>query len=309
MIHIEDLHKQFGSETAVENVSFTVKRGEVLGFLGPNGAGKTTTMRMLTGFLSPTSGAIRIDNQDVRTHPIQARKKIGYLPENNPLYDSMRVYEYLEFIAGVKHIQDAQADIQHVVNTCDLQEKVASSIADLSKGYRQRVGLAAALLGDPEVLILDEPTSGLDPNQAVSVRKLIRDIGETKTIIFSTHILQEVQESCDRALIIHRGKVVASGTVEELLQSAAGHKQVHIVIDAPEEEKPEEHLQHIQGVEEVQSLGNGKYTVRVESGHDGDIRRDIFQHCVDASWTLLEMHQSTKSLEDVFRQLTAESPL
>lgn len=307
MIKVEQLTKKFGEAKVLNSISFEVKTGEVLGFLGPNGAGKTTTMRILTGFLSPTSGSVTIDGKDVVENSLAIRQKIGYLPENNPLYDSMRVYEYLEFIAGIKQLPNTADDIKNVVLTCHLTEKIASPIGELSKGYRQRVGLAAALLGDPEILLLDEPTSGLDPNQALGIRKLIRAIGQTKTILFSTHILAEVQAACDRALIIHNGEIVGQGTVDELVAQASGQSRVRAVIEGPAEEVAQILNAHV-AVKALEQAAENEYILDVQPGAgsgDGDIRRDIFKHCVERGWVLLELQKSDISLEDVFRQLTS----
>ncbi|MBI2411156.1 MAG: ATP-binding cassette domain-containing protein [Candidatus Kerfeldbacteria bacterium] len=303
MIVVSELQKSFDSNRVLNGISFEVKTGEVLGFLGPNGAGKTTTMRMLTGFLAPSSGVVTINGKNVAEHALAAREHIGYLPENNPLYDTMRMYEYLEFIAGVKQIPNAREEIARVVKICSLQEKIAESISDLSKGYRQRVGLAAALLGDPDVLILDEPTSGLDPNQALQIREVIREIGKTKTIIFSTHILQEVQAVCDRAIIINHGKIVAAGTVDELMNSAQGQSEVRAVIEGSVHDVVAG-LASIPHVEEVKHVHGHEFVVHVSGKHD--VRKEIFQLCVAETWVLLEMQQSQVSLEDIFRQLTSQ---
>lgn len=304
MISVRNLHKQFDGNTVLDNIAFEVARGEVLGFLGPNGAGKTTTMRLLTGYLSPTSGEIEISGKPMTPQARSLRQHIGYLPENNPLYDSMRVYEYLEFSARSKQVYVVPEEIKRVVQTCQLQEKITASISDLSKGYKQRVGLAAALLGDPDVLILDEPTSGLDPNQAIEVRKVIREIGKTKTIIFSTHILQEVQESCDRALIIHQGKIVAQGTVAELINESKGQVELTVEIDAGKTSMDDvmAALKKIEGVEAATAVGK-RIELAVSSGKD--IRAEVFKQCVHHKWVLLELQQRHISLEDVFRQLTS----
>lgn len=303
MIHVKDLTKKFGETVALDGISFDIAKGEVVGFLGPNGAGKTTTMRILTGFIAPTSGVVEIHGQSVQEKSLATRTMIGYLPENNPLYDTMRVYEYLEFIAGAKKIKDKHEAVAKVVNDCALGEKISSSISDLSKGYRQRVGLAAALLGNPEILILDEPTSGLDPNQAAEIRKLIRSFGNTRTVIFSTHILQEVQQICHRALIIHHGSIVGQGTIDELMQQARGQTHVRVVV----EESADDMLVVFRDIDDVIAVERQaqEYIFTVKSGVD--IRARIFRCCVSHHWTLLEMQQDRMSLEDIFRQLT-ETP-
>ncbi|OGY85875.1 MAG: hypothetical protein A2233_00065 [Candidatus Kerfeldbacteria bacterium RIFOXYA2_FULL_38_24] len=307
MISVSHLHKQFGALTVLEDISFKVQKGEVLGFLGPNGAGKTTTMRIITGFLTASSGEVTIDDQDIVKNSLATRRKIGYLPENNPLYDNLRIYEYLDFIAKVKKITKRQESLRQVVKICNLEEKIAQPIADLSKGFRQRVGLAGAMLGNPDILILDEPTSGLDPNQALEIRKVISEIGKTKTIIFSTHILQEVQQICDRALIINHGKIVAAGTVAELMQSATGKTEVKIMLETLKEpvEEISAELKKINGVVAVIKKQTAtEFVIAVESGKD--VRSDIFHTCVKKGWVLLAMQQNVASLEDVFRQLTTE---
>ncbi|MBI2416220.1 MAG: ATP-binding cassette domain-containing protein [Candidatus Kerfeldbacteria bacterium] len=301
MIAVQQLTKQFGQHRALDRVSFTVQQGEVVGFLGPNGAGKTTTLRILTGFISASSGSVTIADQELLDQPIASRQKIGYLSESNPLYDAMRVYEYLRFVAQAKAVPDIISDIRRVVTACHLAEKITASISDLSKGYRQRVGLAAALLGDPDILLLDEPTSGLDPNQAADIRELIRTIGQTKTVLFSTHILQEAQASCDRALIINRGSIVADGTIDQLLNQAQGSSQVTVEIEGSQAIIMAS-LKQLTGVEQVQAVDQ---RIQLTTTSQQDVRRSIFQLCVDRGWTLLAMTRTTVSLEDVFRQLTA----
>lgn len=302
MINVSGLTHRFGSNVAVNNISFIVNTGEVVGFLGPNGAGKTTTMRLLTGYLQPNQGTITINDQPVNAQSLEVRKTIGYLPENNPLYDNQRVYEYLEFIAQAKQLENIQSEIKRVIKACHLTEKISASLGELSKGFRQRVGLAAALLGDPKVLLLDEPTSGLDPNQAADIRALIKTIGKTKSVLFSTHILQEVQTVCDRALIINRGSIVGQGTVAELIAQGQGKRQLHVTIDGPVE-AVKTSLQKIEQVGQVTSSSDQHYMV--ETAADVDVRRAVFQLCVQQHWTMLEMRQTQVSLEDVFHQLTA----
>lgn len=305
MITVKDLNKYYGSKQVLNDVDFSVKRGEVLGFLGPNGAGKTTTMRIITGFISANSGSVTIDDESIEDKSLSIREKIGYLPENNPLYDSLRIYEYLKFIASIKQVSKPQEEIKRVVGICSLQNDIARPISDLSKGFRQRVGLAAALLGDPDILILDEPTSGLDPNQAAEIRKMIKEIGKTKTVIFSTHILQEVQASCDRALIINQGKIVGQGTVDELVRQAKGQAQMNITIEGPQDSHQAiDAIKQIPGVKDVKHGSDNNYQITVQT--DEDIRRAVFKLCVDKNWILLEMQTTQVSLEEVFRELTTE---
>ncbi|MFA6475444.1 MAG: ATP-binding cassette domain-containing protein [Patescibacteria group bacterium] len=292
MINVNNLIHRFGTTIAVNDISFKVDTGEVVGFLGPNGAGKTTTMRLLTGYLQPVSGTIEIDN----------RQDIGYLPENNPLYETQRVYEYLEFIARAKNITALTSEIKRVVRETHLSDKINLTISELSKGYRQRVGLAAALLGDPKVLLLDEPTSGLDPNQSADIRQLIRTLGKTKSVLFSTHILQEVQSVCDRAIIINRGKIVGQGTVAELVAQAEGKKQLHLTITGSVE-AVRDSLNKIEQVTMIDQPAEQQYVL--ETPASVDIRKTVFDLCVAQHWTLLEMQQTQVSLEEVFHQLTA----
>lgn len=301
MLTVQELTQRFGQTTAVQRVSFTLERGEVVGLLGPNGAGKTTTMRIITGYLIPTSGTVTLDGQPLTADDRAVRRRIGYLPENNPLYDTMRVYEYLEFIAQSKQVDDVRQAIRAAVQACDLKAKVATPISELSKGYRQRVGLAAALLGDPEVLILDEPTSGLDPNQAAAVRALIRSLGKNKSILFSTHILYEVQAACNRAVIIDQGKIVAAGTMAELSAQAQGQCVLTVTIDALEEAVTSA-LQHLAADDTVEHIGDKRYRLRTTTGED--LRRAVYRLCVEKNWDLLELQQTEVSLEDIFRQLT-----
>lgn len=301
MIRVEHLAKSYGAKQVIDDVSFDVQPGEVLGFLGPNGAGKTTTMRILTGYILPTKGSVTIDDIDVQEQSFAVRKKIGYLPENNPLYDSMKVYEYLEFVARAKGVAQQADEVRRVVSSTHLQEKLTAPISELSKGYRQRVGLADALLGNPDILILDEPTSGLDPNQAAEIRTLIRTIGKTKTVIFSTHILNEVQTTCDRVLIIHQGKIVGQGTVDELVRQSKGHTEVRVRIEGSQNAVLST-LQQIAGVQEVLQEKDEEYVLVSRSEHD--VCRDVYQACVNNRWTLLRMQTSETSLEDIFRQLT-----
>lgn len=301
MLNVTELTQRFGQTMAVNNISFVVKQGEVVGLLGPNGAGKTTTMRVISGYLIPTAGTIQIDGQTITAADRAVRRRIGYLPENNPLYETMRVYEYLEFMARSKQVVDVTGEINQVVQQCALAEKITSPISELSKGYRQRVGLAAALLGDPALLILDEPTSGLDPNQAADVRDLIRALGKNKSILFSTHILHEVQATCDRAVIIDRGKIVASGTMTELSAQAQGQQSVVVTI-AAEEAAVRAALVELVAGGKVERMGDQRY--RLQAPTQADLRRPIYRLCVERQWDLLELQQTEASLEDVFRQLT-----
>lgn len=301
MLTVSHLTKRFGTKGAVNDISFSIATGEVVGFLGPNGAGKTTTMRMITGFLAPTTGSITVANHDSLTDAQIVRQRLGYLPENNPLYDTMRVYEYLVFVAEAKHLASTTSEVTRVVQACQLRDHVASLISELSKGFRQRVGLAAALLGNPEVLLLDEPTAGLDPNQAADIRKLIQTVGKTKTVLFSSHLLTEVQQICDRVIIINHGQIAAQGTVAELTAQSAATTTVTAEIDGSVQ-TVQQVLQQLTGVQHVEVLANQQYQLTVDGSQD--IRRSIFQCCVDNHWVLTTLQQQQHSLEQVFRDLT-----
>ncbi|MDD5110515.1 MAG: ATP-binding cassette domain-containing protein [Patescibacteria group bacterium] len=308
-IEAKKLHKAFGGNVVLNGLDFHIQPGEIVGFLGPNGAGKTTTMRILTGFLAPTSGQVLYNDVDLIDQMLEVRRRIGYLPENNPLYPELRVFEYLRFVATVKQITTPDEEIRRVVSACGLADRIGQGIGTLSKGFRQRAGLAAALLGDPELLILDEPTSGLDPNQIQEIRHLIQAIGRTKTIILSTHILPEVQASCTRVLIISQGKIVGQGTTAELTSQAQGRRRFRIVIAGPRE-GVHAALQSLPGIVRLEADGSAapdETAWVLEAGSDQDLRRTIFGLCRDRNWPLLEMQMAALSLEDVFRKLTTES--
>lgn len=304
-VRIENLSKRYGHQKAVDNISFEVKGGEILGFLGPNGAGKSTTMRMITGYLGIGEGNIYIGDESVKAGDT-FKKHIGYLPENNPLYLEMAVIDYLFFCAdlqGVPH-QQINERIQTMVAVCGLDPEKHKKISELSKGFRQRVGLAQAMIHDPEILILDEPTTGLDPNQIVEIRKLIRELGREKTVILSTHILPEVEATCDRILIINRGKIVADGTAESLRKQATGQEIILARIEdgaAPEISKA---IQSIGTVEKVgiTNASEGRFEIQSQSGASS--AREIFKLCVQRGWVLTELVPVETRLEDVFRNLT-----
>jgi ABC-2 type transport system ATP-binding protein len=303
VIEVEGLSKRYVDKEAVANVSFFVPEGEVLGFLGPNGAGKTTTMRMITGYLEPTAGQVRVAGIDVARDPLAARAAIGYLPENVALYPEMRVEEYLRFRAAVEGVPRAEvkARIAEVSERCMVADVGRQLCGTLSKGYRQRVGLAGALIHRPKVLILDEPTIGLDPRQIVKIRELLRELGRDHTVILSTHILPEVEQVCRRVLIIDRGSIVADGTPEQLRAGLTGSSELTVEIEAPGDGVATA-LAALPGAAEVQQEGDGRYRVVVEAGVD--LRRQVFQLAVARGWVLLGLAQSTPSLEDVFLRLT-----
>ncbi|MBN1327065.1 MAG: ATP-binding cassette domain-containing protein [Candidatus Cloacimonetes bacterium] len=307
MIQLQNLVKDYGSLRAVDHINFEIKEGEILGFLGPNGAGKSTTLKVITCFLAPTEGNIHVEDYNVIEHSRQIRQMIGYLPENNPLYTEMTVYDYLEFVARIREIGDFKKRLKEVIIRCGLHGVVHKPIHTLSKGYRQRVGIAQAIIHDPKILILDEPTSGLDPNQIAEIRGLIKELGREKTLIISSHILQEVQAVCDRIVIINKGKIVADGSTEELKSSFKGKTKLIMELQAPESELNSlaDEIKDIKLLS-VTPIGNDVFEVVVEFSTDADIRAEIYQYIKSRNWVLLEMHRDKISLEAVFRNLTIE---
>ncbi len=313
MIKVDRLTKRYSGTTAVDNISFEVERGEIVGFLGPNGAGKSTTMKMLTGYLPATSGRAEIGGNDVFSESLAARRRIGYLPENVPLYTDMRVLEYLKYRAGIKGVESGKVRerIEEVTELCGLGEVERKIIGDLSKGYRQRLGLADSLLHQPELLILDEPTIGLDPNQIRQVRELIRNLGQQHTILLSTHILSEVEMTCSRVLIINRGRIMASDTPDNLLGNLRSANVITLEVKLPAAQSATDvknSLGALLGVKEVncEQTGDGwlKTLVRVEANTDA--RERVFNQAVKNKWKLREMSSSRATLEDVFVEYTQE---
>ena len=298
-VKVEQLTKIYGTQKAVNEVSFEAKKGEILGFLGPNGAGKTTTMKIITCFIPQTEGKVNVCGFDVEKETLEVRKRIGYLPEHNPVYKDMYVKEYLGFVAGLHKVKNIKKRVAEMIELTGLEREQKKLIGTLSKGYRQRVGLAQAMLHDPEVLILDEPTSGLDPNQLAEIRSLIKQLGQEKTLIFSTHIMQEVQALCDRVLIINKGKIVANDEIETLQARVKGESVVTIEFKEKVQSKL---LQKISHVKRIDQLNDKKW--QLASTIDKDIRADIFNFAVANKLTLIEMHQELYSVEDVFQQLT-----
>ncbi|MCF7793417.1 MAG: ATP-binding cassette domain-containing protein [Candidatus Cloacimonetes bacterium] len=307
MIQLKNLVKDYGTLRAVDHINFEINEGEILGFLGPNGAGKTTTIKMITGFLSPTKGNIEVGDLNVLDNPIEIKKMIGYLPEHNPLYTEMTVYDYLKFVADIRGLQNFKQRLKEVIEKCGLHGIVAKPISTLSKGYKQRVGLAQAILHDPEILILDEPTSGLDPNQIMEIRELIKELGKEKTLILCSHILQEVQAVCDRIIILNKGKVVADGSAEALQASFENRTRIILELTASRDEiqKMADDLTNMK-VETVKEKGDFVEAV-LEFDATIDRRADIFNYVKKKKWTLLEMHRINVSLEDVFRNLTIDN--
>ena len=304
-IVVENLTKKYGDQKAVDDISFDVKPGEVVGFLGPNGAGKSTTMRMITCYMAPTDGSITVEGFRADEHPEEIKRRIGYLPENNPLYTDMAIIDYLKFCAEIQGMakEDVHARVREMVDICGLNLERHKKINELSKGFRQRVGLAQAMIHDPEVLILDEPTSGLDPNQIVEIRNLIKELGKEKTVILSSHILSEVEATCDRILIINRGKIVADGSSETLRQQAQGQELVSVNIEG-DKTKIKKALLGLASVEKVNESETRIGFFNVQSKPELSSRKDIFDLCVKNKWYLLEMTGIETRLEDVFREVT-----
>ena len=303
MIQVENLTRYYGDLAAIQDVTFSVERGEILGFLGPNGAGKTTTMRILTGFMPPSAGRARVAGYDVFDDSLEVRRRIGYLPETVSLYPEMTVRSYLDFVATIRDVGNRRAKVEKVMETCHIADHAEVLIGKLSKGYRQRVGLAQALVHDPEVLILDEPTLGLDPKQIIEVRELIKSLGGERTIILSTHILPEASQTCERVLIINEGRIVAEDTPERLTSRLKGAERIYLQVTQPSEEMIGE-LKKIPGITAVEAKGDGGYEIECSLGTDR--RPEIARTIVERGWGLLEMRLVGMSLEEIFLKLTTE---
>lgn len=308
MIKISNLSKNYGSVEAVKSINFEITDGEIVGFLGANGAGKTTTLKMITGFLAPTSGTVEVNGLDIGESQIEIQRQIGYLPETNPLYGEMSVHEYLEFIAHIRNIsgKDFTTALRRVVDKCGLKGVVHKSISSCSKGYRQRIGLAAAMIHDPDILILDEPVTGLDPNQIVEIRELIKDLGKEKLVLMSSHILQEIQATVDRILIIDKGEIIADGTSEELMNNFMGN--VKLTVEAKNTD--EESIAGLSAkIPELTLLSSEKtddaHRLNLEYAKEFDPREALFHYAVESGWVILNMTPHTANLEDVFRTMTA----
>lgn len=308
MIKIENLTKYYGNTCAVDEISFEIRKGEVLGLLGPNGAGKTTTMRMLTCFLQPSSGDIKVKDFSIEENALEIKKLIGYLPESAPLYPDMIVYDYLRFIADVRGLDKAGIDsqIKVLAGTCGINEVMHKSINELSKGYKQRVGLAHAMMNDPEILVLDEPTSGLDPNQIVEIRDIIKKIGQEKTIILSTHILSEAEATCDRIVIINKGRIVAAGATDELKREAGSDYIMQVSLKHNNFEEISTSLRNVPEVNDVILINDENGTIDVHLACSGkkDVRPEIYEVIRNSNWILLEFHMESRTLETIFRELT-----
>jgi ABC-2 type transport system ATP-binding protein len=306
MINVHDLTKDYGSTRAIDQLNFTAEKGEVLGFLGPNGAGKTTTIRILTGFMPPTSGTAEIGGFDVIEDSLDVRKLVGYLPETVPLYEDMRVFDYLKFMADLRHVENAEERVEEILEVIGLEDRSQSFIKAISKGMRQRVGLGQALIHQPEVLILDEPTIGLDPKQIIEVRNLIKEIGKEKTVLLSTHILSEAQAICDRVLIINKGKIVAEDAPENLQSRLTGLRKVNLKV-AHNHAQAVEIIGGIPGVVTVSLVNDDE--IQFENAENQDPRAEVARQLVNHGFDLLELTPEIISLEDIFLQLTREEPV
>ncbi|MDP4761413.1 MAG: gliding motility-associated ABC transporter ATP-binding subunit GldA [Crocinitomicaceae bacterium] len=296
-IEVKNLFKYYGEQAAVRDVSFSVNKGEIVAFLGPNGAGKSTTMKIMTGYIPASDGEVFIGGIKVDVDELKTRQMIGYLPENNPLYVDMYVREYLEFVGRIYKVKNLKSRVAEMVHAVGLDVEQNKKIGALSKGYRQRVGLAQAIIHDPEVLILDEPTTGLDPNQLVEIRELIRQIGKQKTVLLSTHIMQEVEAICDRVIILSKGQIVADDKAKTLQQELA-HQTVYVEFDA---KVTKAQLTKIVNVSKVEALNNGWL---IESRSTDDLRKSVSQHAQAQNWLILTLNIEQKSLEEVFKELT-----
>ena len=307
MISIENLSKYYDDVCAVDNLSLEIPEGQIMGLLGPNGAGKSTTLRILTGYLPPSDGTIFINGLDVRKEALEAKKLIGYLPESSPIYPDMLVYDYLDYIAQVRDIDKSirTGRLKELSGLCGIRDVMHKSVSTLSKGYKQRVGLALAMMSDPKILVLDEPTSGLDPNQIAEIRSIIKEIGKEKTVIFSTHILSEAEATCDRIVIINKGKTAADGTMEELKSSARAEHKISLSLRDADQKEAKKILTKIDGVQAISCIekeGQLDFSLNTER----DLRAEIYLTVKNRDWILLELLQEKKSLENIFRILTSE---
>lgn len=309
LLSLERVTKRFNDVAAVKDVSFTVDRGQVVGFLGPNGAGKSTTMRMITQFFEPDDGEIRLDGVPLSQQSRDAKQRIGFLPENNPLYPEMLTAEYLEFVGRIRQLSGADLGraVDEAVAATGLEPVYNRPIGELSKGYKQRIGLASAILHRPDLLVLDEPTEGLDPNQRVEIRHLISHLGRERTVILSTHVLPEVQHTCSRVIIINRGRIAADGSVTELMSRAAHGTRINVEVKGANAEDRLGALAGVQSIERGEAV-DGRTRLTISVVGDRDIRASVFELAKTSGWTLFELHQETGTLEDLFRELTTAEP-
>ncbi|MBB6480547.1 ABC transporter ATP-binding protein [Spirochaeta isovalerica] len=307
MISIQELTKYYDDVCAVKDMSLDIPEGQIMGLLGPNGAGKSTTLRILTGYLPPSEGTIFVNGIDVRKDPIEAKKLIGYLPESSPIYPDMLVYDYLDYIAQVRGIDKSvkTARLKDLSGLCGIRDVMHKSVSSLSKGYKQRVGLALAMMSDPRILVLDEPTSGLDPNQIAEIRSIIKEIGKEKTVIFSTHILSEAEATCDRIVIVNKGKIAADGTMDELKSSARAEQKISLSLRDAKRDDAEKALSEIEGVTAVNCTEReGQLDFSLDAVRD--LRAEVYLTVKNRDWVMLELLQEKKSLENIFRILTSE---
>jgi ABC-2 type transport system ATP-binding protein len=311
MIVIEDLTKYYGSVCAVDHISFEIRKGEILGLLGPNGAGKSSTLRMLTCFLPPSTGKITVKDFTIYEDSLAIKRLIGYLPESAPVYHDMLVYDYLRFVAQVRGVERSMREkrIREICAQCGLREVMHKPVHAISRGYKQRVGLAHAMLGDPEILVLDEPTAGLDPNQIVEIRDIIKQIGREKTVVLSTHILSEAEATCDRVVIIHHGKIVADGATEELKKEAGNTYEIHLSLQETDLEGVKTALSGVPGVRTVSPKERGAATLDLLLTCEGgdDVRPAVYEKIRRNDWVLLEFYREGRTLENIFRDLTKEN--
>ncbi len=309
MIQVENLSKFYNDLCAVDNISLKIEKGEIVGILGPNGAGKTTMLRMLTGYFMPSSGTITIGNLSIEKDMLAIKKTLGYLPESAPLYKEMIVFDYLSLIASIRGIKKSKrlTQIKKIATLCSIDHIMHKTINELSKGLKQRVGIAHAMINDPEILILDEPTSGLDPNQIIEIRKIIRKIGETKTVILSTHILSEAEATCDRIIIINKGKIVADDKTENLKKYSKGKRMINLSLKNAEFKNVDNLLSKIKGVNHVALINkNQQLNIALECSPKKELRQEIYQNIKNTNWILTEFHQKAKNLESIFSELTRE---
>jgi len=312
MIQADHLTKYYNEFCAVDGISLDIQKGEILGLLGPNGAGKTTTLRMLTGYFKPTQGTIKVKDFNSSEHPLEIKQLMGYLPESAPLYHNMLVYDYLAYVTEIRGIPRERrlSRIRELCDLCGLHNIMHKPISELSKGLKQRVGLAHAMMGDPEILILDEPTSGLDPNQIVEIRDIIKQIGQEKTVILSTHILSEAEATCDRIVIINKGKIIANGSADELKQSADSGHTLYVTLNNADFTQVQSALAAISGVtsvDRVDTENGGHLAVRLTCTPDSDLRESVYRRIKETDWLLMEFRQETRTLETIFRELTREN--
>jgi len=312
MIQADNLTKYYNDFCAVDGISLDIRKGEILGLLGPNGAGKTTTLRMLTGYFKPTRGTIKVKEFNTNDHPLEIKQLMGYLPESAPLYHNMLVFDYLDYIAAIRGIgkESRLNRLRELCDLCGLHNIMHKTISELSKGLKQRVGLAHAMMDDPEILVLDEPTSGLDPNQIVEIRDIIRQVGREKTVILSTHILSEAEATCDRIVIINKGKIIADGSAEELKQSADSGHCLSISLAQADFAEVKEKMGAIEGVravDRVNSKNGDLLAIKLTGRPNTDLRESVYRLIKQTDWSLMEFRQETRTLETIFRELTREN--